>query len=217
MLLLASGECNGAWITESAPLKPSSSKTAARVAAEQRWLALAKWPQDRPLTSAGAPVFLFRLAGVYGPGRSALEVSMCIHPSHARRVSAPPSTDAAQSRRQPAAVRARRQHHDLACACDGCWAYHFLLDESHLWPVVARDRRLQPRRRPAEHALGGSALRREAPQLQQRYRVRDLRYLKSASSGISIFRWICVPVTDSSRPRWASRRGYAVGANEWIT
>lgn len=45
-------------------MRPLNEKTAARAAAEQQWLAF----------SRSTPVFIFRLAGVYGPGRSALEV-----------------------------------------------------------------------------------------------------------------------------------------------
>lgn len=50
------GDSGGAWVDESAPL---GGRRAARIAADQAWLAL------------GARVF--RLPGIYGPGRSALE------------------------------------------------------------------------------------------------------------------------------------------------
>ena len=54
------GDTGGAQVDESAPLKPSSERSQRRVLAEEAWRAL-----------PGAHVF--RLAGIYGPGRSALD------------------------------------------------------------------------------------------------------------------------------------------------
>ncbi len=56
------GDTRGAWVDESAELHPSSERSQRRVAAEQGWLRL---HQDH-----GLPVHIFRLAGIYGPGRS---------------------------------------------------------------------------------------------------------------------------------------------------
>lgn len=53
------GDHARAWVDEDTPPQPSKERTRRRVAAEQAWQAL------------GAHVF--RLAGIYGPGRSALE------------------------------------------------------------------------------------------------------------------------------------------------
>lgn len=53
------GDCGGAWVDESAPVAPSLDRSRRRAEAERRWLDL------------GAHVF--RLAGIYGPGRSALD------------------------------------------------------------------------------------------------------------------------------------------------
>jgi hypothetical protein len=53
------GDHQGAWVDETTPPRPSKDRTRRRVAAEQTWQQL------------GAHVF--RLAGIYGPGRSALE------------------------------------------------------------------------------------------------------------------------------------------------
>jgi nucleoside-diphosphate-sugar epimerase len=58
------GDRDGAWIDESAGLHPSGARGKARVAAERAWLDLLR---------LGLPVHLFRLAGIYGPGRSALD------------------------------------------------------------------------------------------------------------------------------------------------
>jgi nucleoside-diphosphate-sugar epimerase len=59
------GDSGGAWVDEDSPLKPSSPRSAARVAAEAAWRAL--WRER------GLPVHVFRLAGIYGPGRSPFE------------------------------------------------------------------------------------------------------------------------------------------------
>lgn len=53
------GDHQGAWVDEDTPRRPTLARTKRRVAAEDAWL------------ERGARVF--RLAGIYGPGRSALE------------------------------------------------------------------------------------------------------------------------------------------------
>jgi nucleoside-diphosphate-sugar epimerase len=59
------GDRQGGWVTEDSPLAPLSEPARRRVAAEQAW---------RDLGAAiGAPVHLFRLPGIYGPGRSAFD------------------------------------------------------------------------------------------------------------------------------------------------
>jgi nucleoside-diphosphate-sugar epimerase len=55
------GDTGGAVVDETAPLNPSGPRQRARVAAEAAWRA------------TGLPVHVFRLAGIYGPGRSALD------------------------------------------------------------------------------------------------------------------------------------------------
>jgi nucleoside-diphosphate-sugar epimerase len=59
------GDRQGGWVDESTPADPVSERGRRRIAAEQAWLDLA----DR----AGARVQVFRLAGIYGPGRSAFD------------------------------------------------------------------------------------------------------------------------------------------------
>jgi nucleoside-diphosphate-sugar epimerase len=59
------GDRGGAWIDESAETDATSARGRRRVAAEQAWLQLAK---DRDVR-----LQIFRLAGIYGPGRSAIE------------------------------------------------------------------------------------------------------------------------------------------------
>jgi nucleoside-diphosphate-sugar epimerase len=59
------GDSGGAWIDETAKTDATSARGRRRVAAEQEWLALAE--------ARDARVQIFRLAGIYGPGRSAIE------------------------------------------------------------------------------------------------------------------------------------------------
>lgn len=59
------GDRGGGWVDETAGLLPTGERARRRVTAEQGWLEL--W-RDR-----GAPVHIFRLAAIYGPGRSAFD------------------------------------------------------------------------------------------------------------------------------------------------
>ncbi len=55
------GDRQGGWVDEDAALNPVNDRGRWRVAAERDWLA------------SGLPVEIFRLAGIYGPGRSAFD------------------------------------------------------------------------------------------------------------------------------------------------
>lgn len=68
------GDKDGAWVDESSPLHPSGERGMRRLLAERAWGAL-------PL-----PAHLFRLAGIYGPGSSALD---SVRAGRARRVVKP--------------------------------------------------------------------------------------------------------------------------------
>jgi nucleoside-diphosphate-sugar epimerase len=57
------GDTGGEWVDESAPVKPSGPRGERRAAAERAW---------RALGGGKAPVHVFRIAGIYGPGRNAL-------------------------------------------------------------------------------------------------------------------------------------------------
>jgi len=59
------GHQEGSWVDESTPPKPNSARTEARVEAEQAWLAFGE--------AIGVPVQIFRLAGIYGSGRSVFD------------------------------------------------------------------------------------------------------------------------------------------------
>jgi uncharacterized protein YbjT (DUF2867 family) len=72
------GDRGGGWVDEAAALQPSGERGRRRVKAEQGWLDL--W-HDR-----GVPVQIFRLAAIYGPGRSPFEA---LSAGTARRVDKP--------------------------------------------------------------------------------------------------------------------------------
>ena len=55
------GDHAGGWVDETTPLTPSTRRGAMRVDAERAWTDLAQ--------RAGLPLHIFRLAGIYGPGR----------------------------------------------------------------------------------------------------------------------------------------------------
>lgn len=55
------GDHGGDWVDEETPLTPSTTRGVQRVAAEAAWAAL------------GLPLHIFRLAGIYGPGRGPFE------------------------------------------------------------------------------------------------------------------------------------------------
>ncbi len=59
------GDAGGGWVDETSPLAPGGARGRRRVGAERSWLELHR---DR-----GVAVHLFRLAGIYGPGRNAIE------------------------------------------------------------------------------------------------------------------------------------------------
>ncbi len=58
------GDHDGAWVDEDTPATPASERSRQRVKAENEWL---KIGGDNKI-----PVGIFRLAGIYGPGRNAL-------------------------------------------------------------------------------------------------------------------------------------------------
>ena len=68
------GHHNGAWVDEGTALTPTTARGAARVRAEAEWTAL------------GLPLHIFRLAGIYGPGRGPFEK---VRDGSARRILKP--------------------------------------------------------------------------------------------------------------------------------
>jgi nucleoside-diphosphate-sugar epimerase len=59
------GDHAGGWVDETTPEAPATERGRRRLAAEQAWLA---WGR-----AANVPVTIFRLAGIYGPGRNQLD------------------------------------------------------------------------------------------------------------------------------------------------
>jgi len=59
------GDHDGGWVDEATPLAPTTERGRRRVLAERQWQALAE--------RAGLPLHIFRLAGIYGPGRGPFE------------------------------------------------------------------------------------------------------------------------------------------------
>jgi nucleoside-diphosphate-sugar epimerase len=72
------GDRGGGWVDETAELRPTGERGRRRAAAEAGWLEL--WCRR------GVPVHVFRLAGIYGPGRSACDA---LRAGTARRIDKP--------------------------------------------------------------------------------------------------------------------------------
>lgn len=72
------GNRDGGWVSEESELRPETRRGSRRVRAEEQWLSLFR--------ERGFPVHLFRLAGIYGPGRSALD---SVRAGNARRIDKP--------------------------------------------------------------------------------------------------------------------------------
>ena len=68
------GDHQGGWVNEATPVNPQSARAVQRVLAERQWLA------------TGLPVHIFRLAGIYGPGRGPFEK---VRDGSARRIIKP--------------------------------------------------------------------------------------------------------------------------------
>lgn len=58
------GDQGGAWIDEATPPAPTNARTRQRIEIEEAWLQLGR--------DSGKPVQIFRLSGIYGPGRNAI-------------------------------------------------------------------------------------------------------------------------------------------------
>ncbi len=72
------GDTGGKLVTEDSAVNPTSDRGRHRAKAEAAWLALAN--------DHGLPVHVFRLAGIYGPGRSALDQ---VRAGRAKRIDKP--------------------------------------------------------------------------------------------------------------------------------
>jgi hypothetical protein len=72
------GDREGGWVDESSEIRPSSKRGSRRARAEEQWLNLAR--------TKDVPAHSFRLSGIYGPGRSALD---SVRAGVARRINKP--------------------------------------------------------------------------------------------------------------------------------
>jgi nucleoside-diphosphate-sugar epimerase len=72
------GDRGGGWVDEESDLAPSGDRGRRRVVAEAGWLDLHR--------RRGVPAHVFRLAGIYGPGRSALDT---VRQGRAQRIDKP--------------------------------------------------------------------------------------------------------------------------------
>jgi nucleoside-diphosphate-sugar epimerase len=59
------GDHKGAWVDEETPTRPASERSLRRLQAEQSWLGFR--------SETGRRVEIFRLSGIYGPGRSVID------------------------------------------------------------------------------------------------------------------------------------------------
>jgi nucleoside-diphosphate-sugar epimerase len=59
------GDWQGQWVDETSPARPTSERSLRRVLAERAWLAFGR--------ESGRRVEIFRLSGIYGPGRSVID------------------------------------------------------------------------------------------------------------------------------------------------
>ena len=72
------GDRGGDWVDEESPLEPTTARGQRRLEAERGWLRLH--------SDFGLPVHLFRLAGIYGPGRNQL---LTVRDGSAKRIIKP--------------------------------------------------------------------------------------------------------------------------------
>jgi nucleoside-diphosphate-sugar epimerase len=59
------GDAGGGWVDETTPTRPGNARSRDRLAVEAQWRDYA--------AGRGVPLFILRLAGIYGPGRSAFD------------------------------------------------------------------------------------------------------------------------------------------------
>ena len=121
------GDADGGWVDETTTPHPRTERGARRLKAENDWLGLGR--------QTGKAVVIFRLPGIYGPGRSAIDQ---LRAGTARRIF------------KPGQVTNRVHVEDIAAAVDAA------LDIQHRRPRLQRDRRS------ARPAAGRHRLRRRA-------------------------------------------------------
>ena len=74
----AYGDRDGGWVDENTPPRPTTKRGSRRLKAEEQWLSTHQ--------NYNVPTHIFRLAGIYGPGRSAID---SVRSGIARRIDKP--------------------------------------------------------------------------------------------------------------------------------
>jgi nucleoside-diphosphate-sugar epimerase len=106
------GNHDGAWVDEDTPSNPSSERGRQRLLAEKQWMLFAR--------SKGASLHVLRLAGIYGPGRSAFD---SLRNGKARRII------------KPGQVFNRIHVEDIASAIAACLNWQHRHD-IHVWNIT---------------------------------------------------------------------------------
>ncbi|NBX66653.1 MAG: SDR family oxidoreductase [Proteobacteria bacterium] len=86
------GDRDGLWVDETSELRPTNKRGSRRALAEAQWQSLLTSEAQSPAAKAAGraphtmPIHIFRLAGIYGPGRSALDA---VRVGNSRRIDKP--------------------------------------------------------------------------------------------------------------------------------
>lgn len=72
------GNRDGGWVDETSEVRPTSKRGSKRAKAEVQWLKMRR--------IAGIPINIFRLSGIYGPGRSAIDT---VRAGYSKRIDKP--------------------------------------------------------------------------------------------------------------------------------
>lgn len=72
------GDRDGEWVDEKSEIRPTSERGTKRARAESAWLKMRR--------IAGIPINIFRISGIYGPGRSAIDT---VRAGNSRRIDKP--------------------------------------------------------------------------------------------------------------------------------
>ncbi|MBM3606837.1 MAG: SDR family oxidoreductase [Alphaproteobacteria bacterium] len=109
------GDHGGAWVDENTPCTPANARSRARLAAEEQWRDFS--------ARKNCNLHILRLAGIYGPGRSAINT---LRAGTARRIV------------KPGQIFNRIHAHDIAGAIAACLASDLppaLRTGAHVWNV----------------------------------------------------------------------------------
>ncbi|XP_008784961.1 protein YeeZ isoform X2 [Phoenix dactylifera] len=152
------GDCSGAWVDEDYPVNPQKESAKARLAAEKGWLALGH--------ELGVVVNIFRLGGIYGPGRSALDTIL-------KRESLSEGQKRRETRLYTARVHVADIHQAIKASFD-------ILSSGKIYNVVDDD----PAPRAEVFAFAEALIERRWPRMASRSACGSLEDLKSLKENI---------------------------------